>query len=142
MIISVRKNIDFLPYDLYHMTISKCDFDEKDIIFNFISGIIKVGNPGYQSDGAVQIKGVDWESSNAFVLSENGERGEFTANKLELKEFFEEYFGEDGKCEFEIIDESYGFNYTRFSGYLNIDGKKKECAMEIFHTGNMEYIEV
>lgn len=40
----------------------------------------------------------------------------------------------------EIIDETYGYNQSKFSGYIYEKNMIKECIIEIYHFNNMKYI--
>lgn len=42
--------------------------------------------------------------------------------------------------EFEIVDETYGYNQSEFSGYLYSGDETRECMIEIFLFGEMKYI--
>ena len=41
---------------------------------------------------------------------------------------------------FTIIDETYGYNQSKFSGFLSVGTEIKECMIEVYHLGDMEYI--
>lgn len=42
--------------------------------------------------------------------------------------------------DFEIMDETYGYNQSGFSEYFYDGDKMKECTVDIYHFGNIKYI--
>ena len=54
-----------------------------------------------------------------------------------LKEFIERYplFG------FSVSDEVYGYNQTKYIGYLTAKRKTWEFIVEIYHLGDMVFVE-
>ena len=42
---------------------------------------------------------------------------------------------------FTVIDETYGYNSTKYSGYLTVSGKFCECILEIYHEGDMVFVD-
>ncbi|MBO5301900.1 MAG: hypothetical protein J6A81_06785 [Peptococcaceae bacterium] len=67
-----------------------------------------------------------------------GNEGDFQGQKLRLKTFIEnaDSFG------FSVMDSTYGFNQSKFSGYLSMNRGVCECNIEIYHEGDMVYVEV
>lgn len=65
-----------------------------------------------------------------------GNCGSFTGEKKDLHEFIDQY----RNAGFDIMDETYGYNMSKFSGYLSAEGSVKECIIEIYHLGDMSYI--
>lgn len=39
------------------------------------------------------------------------------------------------------MDETYGFNMTKYSGYLTAQGHHYECMVEIYHEGDMLFVD-
>lgn len=60
-----------------------------------------------------------------------------TKQKLRLQTFIDhaDSFG------FSVMDSTYGFNQSKFSGYLSMNRGVCECNIEIYHEGNMVYVE-
>lgn len=54
-----------------------------------------------------------------------------------LKDFVEQFVN----AGFSIIDETYGYNQSKFEGFLSMDGTVKECFVEIYHLGDMVFVE-
>ena len=55
---------------------------------------------------------------------------------MELKEFLES----DPVPSFTILDETYGYNRTNYSGYIIVDESFCECNIEIYHEGDMVFV--
>ena len=63
--------------------------------------------------------------------------GKFEAEKISLEEFFQRYstFG------FSVMDEVYGYNQTKYWGYLTSNREFYECIIEFYHLGDMIFVE-
>ncbi len=71
------------------------------------------------------------------MLSDNGQYGSFTGEKLSLDDFLKKY----DWTSFEVVDELHGYNQVLYSGYLAVKGKEKFIAMDlsIYYAGNIVY---
>lgn len=132
----VRENIK-VPYSLHDMNIIAFEVDENKIIMRMQSGMVKVSEPCEQVDGYVEFHEVDWDFCNTYIMDFPDEEGVFTGQKLSLQEFVQGFLG----CNFEIIDEVFGYNQTKFWGWLSVGEEMKECILEIYHLGDMVYVE-
>lgn len=134
---TIRENIK-VPYSLHDMNIMEFDVHENDLIMKTQSGMIKVTEPCEQVDGYVEFYDIDWDFSYVYLLDYNGNIGSFTGEKMMFKDFIETYkvFG------LSVIDEVYGYNQTKYWGYLTSNRKTQECIIEIYHMGDMVFIEV
>ena len=132
---TIRNNIT-PPYTLHDMNVFAFEVSENDIIMKTQSGLVETTSPCRQVDGYVEFHGVDWDFSYAYLLGVTGNTGAFTGEKMFLKDFIERYkqFG------FSIMDETYGYNQTKYSGYLMANGGHCECIIEIYHEGNMVFV--
>ena len=76
--------------------------------------MVETTTPCRQLDGYVEFHNVQWDFSYVYMLGVTGNVGTFTGEKLFLKDFIERYkqFG------FSIMDETYGYNQTKYNGYL------------------------
>lgn len=137
MIKTVRDNIN-LPYSLHDMSVSGFKFENDMLIIYFENGFVKVGEPCVQVDGYIEFNGVDLDFCFAYILDICSDSGKFTGEKLSLSDFILKY----RDMNFEICDETYGFNQSKFSGYLSVEDTLKECVLEIYHTGDMIYTEI
>jgi len=107
-----------------------------DIVMRTQSGLVKTIPPLGQPDGYVEFHNVQWNSSYIYLLGVTGNVGTFTGEKMFLKDFIERYkqFG------FSIIDETYGYNMTKYCGYLLSNRQHYECVIEIYHEGDMVFV--
>jgi len=85
----------------------------------------------------VEFHKVGWDFSYAYLLSVNGNTGSFSGSKMELREFIRS----NPKPNFTILDETYGYNRTNYSGYITVDDSFCECNIEIYHEGDMVFVE-
>jgi hypothetical protein len=46
-----------------------------------------------------------------------------------------------GSFGFSVMDSTYGFNQSKFSGYLSMIRGVCECNIEIYHEGDMVFVE-
>ena len=132
---TLRGNIE-TAYSLHDMNVISFDVAGNDIIMRTQSGMIKVTPPGSQPDGYVEFHNVRWDFSYVYLLGVTGNIGTFTGEKMFLKDFLARYkqFG------FSIIDETYGYNITKYSGYLLSNRQHCECIIEIYHEGDMFFV--
>lgn len=136
MKITYRTNITNLPYSLHDMIVNDFCIEKNTLTMLFQDGFYRIGESCEPVDGYITFDEVDWDFCNAYVLNFSGNEGVFTGEKISLKNFVSKY----KKQHFTIIDESYGYNTSKFSGYLS-DGKElKECFIEIYCLGDMKYI--
>lgn len=42
---------------------------------------------------------------------------------------------------FSSVDEVYGYNQTKYRGYLTAKRNTRECIVEIYHLGDMVFVE-
>ena len=72
-----------------------------------------------------------------YLLEHNGNIGAFCGKKMFLKDFIATF----QNAGFSVMDETFGYNQSRFTGYLSINRTVKECSIEIYHEGDMIYVE-
>ena len=134
---TIRKNIDDLPYSLHDRRVCAFEISGTSLTLRFSDGLLRVGNPCELVDGYIVIDGLDWDFCWTYVMdiAPDGQirRGE----RLPLKDFIACYPNPN----FEIVDETYGYNRSVFDGYLSIGQSLPECRIEIYHFGPMRYIE-
>lgn len=132
---TIRNNI-ISPYTLHDMNVCAFDVSDNDIIMKTQSGIVEVASPCRQLDGYVEFHNVQWDFSFVYLLGVTGNVGTFTGEKMFLKDFIEKYkqFG------FSIMDETYGYNMTKYNGYLLSNRQHYECVIEIYHEGDMVFV--
>ena len=105
-----RNNIN-TEYSLHDMNVIAFEVMDNDIVMRTQSGLIKTTPPLGQPDGYVEFHDVKWD-------------------------FIEKYkqFG------FSIMDETYGYNMTKYNGYLLANRQHCECVIEIYHEGDMIFV--
>ncbi len=132
---TIRENIN-AAYSLHDMNVFAFDVDNNKIMMRTQSGMVKTTPPYEQPDGYVEFYDVDWDFSYAYLFGFNGNVGPFTGTKMFLRDFINEIkvFG------FTIMDETYGYNTTKYSGYLLFDRQHCECMIEIYHKGDMVFV--
>jgi len=132
----IRENIK-TPYSLHDMNVISFEIKNSNIIMRTQSGIVMCEKPYAQVDGYVEFNNVDFDMSFVYILDITKNEGEFNGKKMFLKDFINEYkaFG------FSIMDEVYGYNQTKYSGYLLAQRNTSECIIEIYHNGEMVFVD-
>lgn len=133
---TIRHNIH-APYSLHDMNVIAFEVNGDDIAMRTQSGMVKTGKPCSQIDGYVVFHDVRWDFSYVYLLGVTGNEGAFTGEKMFFRDFLDRFqlFG------FSIIDETYGFNMTKYNGYLTAKGLHCECNIEIYHEGDMVFVD-
>jgi len=132
---TIRENIH-AAYSLHDMNVIAFDLSENDLVMRTQSGMVKATPPYCQTEGYVVFHGVQWDYCHVYCMEITGNTGPFTGEKLLLRDFVAKHplFG------FSIMDETYGYNMTRHSGYLTMERKHYEFALEIYHEGDMVFV--
>ena len=132
---TVRENIHS-AFTLHDRNVIAFEVREKDLVMRTQSGILETTPPYRLLDGFVEFHDVQWDFSYVYLLGVTGNAGTFTGEKMWLRDFLDRYaqFG------FSVMDETYGFNMTKYSGYLLSNGQHCECVIEIYHEGDMVFV--
>ena len=132
---TIRDNIN-ASYTLHDMNVCEFNILDNDIIMKTQSGMVETTAPYRQPDGYIEFHNVQWDFSFVYLLGVTGNVGIFTGEKMFLKDFIDKYkqFG------FSVMDETYGYNMTKYCGYLTSGGKFCECVVEIYHEGDMVFV--
>lgn len=133
---TVRDNIH-TSYSLHDMDVTDFEIMGKDLLLRTQSGMTKTANPCRQVDGHVEFHNVQWDFSYAYLLDFDGDTGPFTGKKLYLRDFIRQV----SPMRFCVVDETYGFNSTKYSGYLIQNEVFRECMIEIYHEGDMIFVD-
>ena len=133
---TVRENIR-TPYSLHDMNVIGFAIKDDDLTMKTQSGIIRVEGLCAQVAGYVEFHRVDWDFCFVYLMDPIGNTGTFTGEKLMLKDFIKEY----PEFSLSVIDEVYGYNQTKYWGYLTAKRKNMECIVEIYHLGDMVFVE-
>lgn len=132
---TIRDNVN-AAYSLHDMNVIVFEVVSNDIVMRTQSGMVETVAPYGQPNGYVEFHNVQWNFSYVYLLSATGNVGRFTGEKMFLKDFIERYkqFG------FSIMDETYGYNMTKYCGYLLTNRRHCECIVEIYHEGDMVFV--
>lgn len=133
---TIRENI-YTAYSLHDMNVIEFEVRGNDIIMRTQSGMVKVSEPCLQVDGHVEFQEVDWDFCFVYLFDITRNEGAFKGEKMMLKDFMQKYqsFG------FSIIDEVYGYNQTKYWGWLTANRETVECIIEIYHAGDMLFVD-
>jgi len=124
------------PYSLHDMNVVEFEPTGDDLIMRTQSGMIQTTPPYHQSDGHVVFHKIGWDFSYAYLLHYSGNVGALTGEKMFLRNFIARYF----TFGFTIMDETYGYNCAKYSGYLTMQGGFWECIMEIYYEGDLLFV--
>jgi len=132
---TVRNHIN-MAYSLHDMNVFSFEIADNQVVMRTQSGMVETTAPYRQLDGYIEFQGVQWDFSFVYLLGVTGNVGPFTGEKMFFKDFIERYkqFG------FSVIDETYGYNMTKYSGYLLSNRQHCECVVEIYHEGDMVFV--
>lgn len=132
---TIRPNI-LVPYSLHDMRVIEFEVNDNTLIMRTQSGMTKTTEPYGQPDGYVEFHKVDWDFCYAYTMDILANEGEFSGRKMSLQDFIAEF----ENSSFEVIDETFGYNSTKFSGWLLQKGHMQECIIELYHLGDMVYV--
>lgn len=119
------------PYTLHDMNITDFETGDDRIVIRTQSGMVKTKTPYSQANGCIELNGVDWDFSYAYVFEKfYGNIDNFKGKKMFLKDFLDCYY-KDGNAGFSVMDENFGFNTFCLTGYLSKGGTVGECTIEI-----------
>ena len=138
-----RENISDLPYCLHDVHMSGIRMKMVDQSFANIKLLFPKGLYKYDAEeemicsGEILLKNVDVDFSNVYLFKVKGQNyGKIRGRKYSITEFYKKYRTFD----MEIIDETYGYNKTKFAGYMYQKKKTIEFVMEFYHFGDMYYL--
>lgn len=134
---TIRPNI--VPaYTLHDMQVSDFQLSGDDLKMVMQTGLIKNTPPESQPDGWVEFHKVQWDYSYVYLMAGEGlagNVGKFRGEKMFLKEFLRRF----PEPSYTILDETYGYNQTKYSGFLYVGEALQECILEICHDGDMVF---
>ena len=132
----IVRNNNSNPYRLHDVNIVDMIVDFNKIKMYVSPGMFEIEEPYDIVEGHIEFNWVEWDFSYVYILDFVGNTGIFSGEKMFLKDFLKKY----PEFYFEICDETYGFNQSKYSGYLIENGTRKECMIEIYHAGDMIYV--
>ncbi len=133
---TIREKIN-PAYSLHDMVIRSFEMNGRELVMKTQNGLLKMGSPSRQVDGYVEFHGVDWGYCYIFLFDSTGNVGPFAGEKKYLLSFIEERKG----MSFTVIDEAFGPHQTKLFGRLLTGGRYLECIIEIYHEGDMIFVE-
>ena len=133
---TIREDV-YEAYSLHDMNVIALEVEGDTLIMRTQSGMVETTPPYGQPAGYVEFRNVKWEFSYVYILNITANEGEFQGQKLRLKTFINNVnnFG------FSVVDSTYGYNQSKFAGHLSTNRGFCECNIEIYHEGNMVYVE-
>lgn len=131
-----RKNIIDLPYSLHDAKVNKIEITSDKVILYFNEGYYKIDNDCNLTKGFIEFNNVDLDYCSVCIFNLEGNLGKFSGEKFSLQDFVEKF----NTINFEIIDETYGYNQSKFFGYIYEGDITKEFIIEMYHFSNMKYV--
>ena len=140
MKIVVKKPNPDPPYSLHDAHILELRLEGENLRLVTQYGYVHTSPPFDQVEGDVEITGVDAESSCVYVMEYPqvpcGNYGIFTGRKIPLEAFLEEF----SEATLEILDETYGYQMVKLSGFLDLPDRLLEYSLELCYTGEFRYL--
>ena len=133
---TIRESIH-AAYSLHEMDIVALEINGRELIIRTQTGTI-LRPSGAHTEGYVEFHDVDWGYCYIYLFDSNGNVGPFAGEKKYLIHFLEERKG----LSFTVASEVYGEKRTKYFGHLLTGGKRLECIIEIYHEGDMLFIEL
>lgn len=132
---TIRESIH-AAYSLHEMDIVSLELNGRELIIKTQPGTIRTAS-GRQVEGHVEFNAVDWGYCYIYLFDSNGNVGPFGGEKKYLIHFLDER----KSVSFTVASEVYGEKRTKYFGYLLTGGKRLECIIEIYHEGDMVFVE-
>lgn len=133
-----QRRLHPLPFSLHDSRICGIELKEDRLLLKFEYGFIKIGDTAKQTEGDVEITGIDLDSSSVYLMEYTdvlcGNEGHFKGEKVSLEKFISRE-----EIHMDVMDEAYGDNQIKLSGYLSIGDIYQECMIEIYYLGDFWY---
>lgn len=131
----IRNNIIDLPFSLHDCHIHKILIDANNVKLIFKDGYYDLFNGDCMpTKGYIEFQNVDFDYCSVYMFHTSFSR--LKGKRFRLEEFSYKY----KELDLEIIDETYGYNISKFSGVYYKGKKTVEFMIEIYHLGDMKYI--
>ena len=137
-----REDMPSLKFGLHDVHIKKIKIQKIDsfsanVTFMLLDGVYTCDEDIEPIPCNILFEGVDLDFSNIYVMTIFGvNHGKIKGHKYSLKKFIKKY----KKADIEIVDETYGYNQSKFSGYLYTEEGDLEIMIELYHVGGMYYL--
>ena len=140
MPVIVKQPAPDLPYSLHDAYILEVRLEGDTLRLVTQYGYVETTEPFDQVQGDVEITGVDWDSSHAYVMEYRGvlcgNRGPFTSRKMAVEDFLKTY----PQGTLDIMDETYGYRQVKLDGFLNLGERCLEFCLDLCYTGEFRYL--
>lgn len=140
---TVRTNIVDLPYSLHDAHINKIqvkqvnEYEAKVKLFFDGGFFVPRDGDTVHIAGRLLFEKVDLDYCSVYVLNTTGKKNrKIKGKEYELKAFAKKY----KVLDMEIVDETYGYNQSKFSGFMYSKNKMYEFIIEMYHLGDMTYV--
>ncbi len=133
----LRDNVINLPYSLHDAHINRIHLKDDIVRMDFNHGFYCP----FEGDtvpiaGSIELRQVDLDFCNVYIMDMPGKDGSFKGREISL----EDYARNSGNVDMEIVDETYGYNKSKFSGYMYNGEEIKGFVIEVYHFGPMVYV--
>lgn len=144
MLQSIKLNTNS-DYSLHDSRINHLVIEENTLSFKFSSGFYKIEEPTLQINAmycSVIFEDIDWDNSSVYVFRYSNDlpesNSDFTGRKYSISDYIK--IMERENHELDIVNESYGYNQSYYSGYIMRGETILEFKLEIHHLGHRSYL--
>ena len=127
-----------LPYTLHDSSICGMELHGDTLLLNFENGFMKTGSIIEQVDGSIEITKVDLDFCNVYLMEYVdvlcGNEGHFDGEKISLAKFLGQT-----DIHMDVMEETYGDNQLKLSGYLSKKDGCQECLVVLYYFGDIWY---
>lgn len=138
MIRRIYQSRQSLPYSLHDSRICGMELNGDTLLLKFETGFMKKGSIIEQVDGNIEITKLDLDFCNVYLMEYSdvlcGNEGHFKGEKTSLVKFI-------GRTDIymDVMEETYGDNQLKLSGYLSTKDSCQECLIVLYYSGDVWY---
>lgn len=136
----VKEKIADPPFSLHDAHLLSLVLRGDALGLSFQSGFVETVPLWRQVDGSMEITGLEWGFCSVYVMDYTsvrcGNYGRFVGEKMTVAEFVRTY----QPLSVDIMDETYGHNQVKLSGFLNHGQKCLEVVLELYYHGEIRYL--
>ena len=127
-----------LPYSLHDSRICSMELNGDTLLLKFENGFMKKGRIIEQVDGNIEITKIDLDFCYVYLMEYTdvlcGNEGHFDGEKTSLAKFIGQ-----ADIHMDVMEETYGDNQLKLSGYLSTNDGCQECLIELYYFGDVWY---
>lgn len=127
-----------LPYSLHDSRICSIELHGDHLLLRFENGFMKTDSMMEQVDGNIEITKVDLDFCHIYLMEYTdvlcGNKGHFVGEKISLAKFIEK-----ADIHIDVMEETYGDNQLKLSGYLSTKDGCQECLVTLYYFGDVWY---